>query len=1045
VETAAHGDLDQLGPVAGGGALVIAGDHDAASQVGCFCDAAVTDRAPDQDLLDLDDPSGERRGLTNRGAGADDAITVEVERRCAVEQREVVARSGEPNEPACRVATSTRQHDLGDHPRLVIPRRGEELRQRHRVLPAVDDTQHGVEDEQHRDEVGQPPPSQMPTDRGQVAQRRRPHLHERAREHTTSEASQEWRLRHRGQRGRRADRDVTSSIRQVRHRQPGEVDQRRHAGGRVERQIGPATHETGRPRVLREELERVVDVSRPEIVLQFSSRQQGLHDMDTTLVGHEDVTERRHGRGDRRMSLTADGRAATSVRGGVGESVPRPDGLPKATGTFEFLSDMGVEGMVWGATRRAFEPHARIARLDTAPALAMPGVLAVLTQADVPGHRYQGQHVTDQPVLAEDEIRHWGESVAIVAAIDEHTARRAADAIEVDLEPLEPVIDLDDALGRGQVYRHIRVRRGEQDHHGEVIVEGCYETATVDQAPLGTEAGLAIPDGHGGVDVWGPTQWTHIDHSQLVACLGLAADQVRVHIGGLGGAFGAREDLSLQTHLAMLALHAGRPVKMVYDRAESFAGHVKRHAARMWYRHEADRQGRLVRVEARLLLDGGAYEATSAAVIANATYFAVGPYRCPITCIDGYALRTNHPPSGAMRGFGSNQPCFAYEAQMDRLAAELGIDPVELRLRNALEPGDQHATTGQTITEPLPLATALRTVAALPLPDDDAEDDPRRLPGGVGLTTSAEQVVRGVGYAVGFKNTGFSEGFDDYAEARVALTADGAVVHTAAIEVGQGMITVLQQIARTTLGVERVTVVFDDTSQIGSAGSSSASRQTQMTGGAVHQACQAVRDEALSRAAGDALDDHGVWRDGELMLPWAALVDGAPISHLVRYRHPLTETTDENGQGTVHADFCVAAQRAVVDVDPELGLVRVVQVDTAQDVGFAINPLQLLGQIEGGIAQGMGAATMEVLVIDHGVVRNASFTDYLLPTTLDMPDVHAVLIEEPVSWSPFGARGMAELPTVTSTPAIVAAIRAATGRPLRRAPVSRDEIVGLAS
>ncbi|MGD9999690.1 MAG: xanthine dehydrogenase family protein molybdopterin-binding subunit [Ilumatobacteraceae bacterium] len=723
--------------------------------------------------------------------------------------------------------------------------------------------------------------------------------------------------------------------------------------------------------------------------------------------------------------------------------MPRPDGPPKVTGTFEYLSDLTADGMVWGATRRAFVAHARVARLDIAPALALPGVLAVLTQADVRGHPYQGQHVTDQPVLADGEIRHWGEPVAIVAAIDQHTARRAAGSIVLELDPLDPVTDLDDALAHGEVYRHVQVRRGDQDRHGEVVVEGCYETATVDQAPLGTEAGLAIPDGHGGVDVWGPTQWTHVDHRQLVACLGLEPEQVRVHVGGLGGAFGAREDLSLQTHVAMLALRTGRPVKMVYGRTESFAGHVKRHASRMWYRHEADRDGRLVRVEARLLLDGGAYESTSAAVIANATYFAAGPYRCPTTCVDGYALRTNHPPSGAMRGFGSNQPCFAYEAQMDRLAAELGLDPVELRLRNALAPGDQLATTGQTITEPIPLAAALRAVTALPLPDTHPEGDPRRLPGGTGLTTSPEHVVRGIGYAVGFKNTGFSEGFDDYAEARVELTVDGVVAHTAAIEVGQGMVTALQQIARSTLGVERVTVVFDNTSQIGSAGSSSASRQTQMAGGAVHQACRAVHHEALSRAAGDDLDDHGVWRDGALVLPWAELVAGEPISHLVRYRHPLTETTDEKGQGHVHADFCVAAQRAVVDVDPELGLVRVVQVDTAQDVGFAINPLQLVGQIEGGIAQGMGAATIEELVIDHGVVRNPSFTDYLLPTTLDMPDVHSVLIEEPVSWSAFGARGMAELPTVASTPAIVAAIRAATGKTLNRAPVSRDEIVGL--
>jgi CO/xanthine dehydrogenase Mo-binding subunit len=773
--------------------------------------------------------------------------------------------------------------------------------------------------------------------------------------------------------------------------------------------------------------------------------------------------------------VSATGVTRTTTRGGVGVSVPRPDGVPKVTGTFAFLGDLEAEGMLWGATRRSTVAHGRIVHLDLQPALAVPGVHAVLTQHDVPGHPYQGQHTTDQPVLCDGTVRHVGEPIAVVAADDEETARLAAAAIVVEVEELPPLLDVEEALARGEVFRHARVRHGDQSLRGEVVVEGEYETSAQDQAPLGTEAGLAIPDGAGGVDLWGPTQWTHIDHQQLVACLGLTPELVRVHSVGLGGAFGGREDLSLQTHVAMLALVTGRPVKMVFDRTESFVAHVKRHRARMRYRHEADRDGRLVRVEARLLLDGGAYQTTSAAVVANSTYFALGPYRCPSTAIDGYALRTNHFPSGAMRGFGANQPAVAAEAQMDRLAAELGIDPVELRLRNAIAPGDRMPTTGQLVEGPLPVAEALRTVAAMPLPEpltgagagtggagaggagaggagadgargtgarDRGVPDPRLLPGGTGLAAAPDRVVRGVGYALALKNLAFSEGFDDYAEARVELTATGAVVQTAAIEVGQGMVTILQQLVRSILGVEEVEVVFVDTGRIGSAGSTSASRQTQMAGNAAVQAATALREQVLARYDGDDLSIEGVWREGTLVSRLEDLArDGA--SEWVRFRHPGSEPPDEDGQGDLHVDFCVAAQRAVVDVDPELGLVRVVRIDTAQDVGRAINPQQVLGQVEGGIAQGLGMALTEEVVTEEGRIRNASFTDYLLPTILDVGDVEAVLIEEPSPWGPFGAKGMAELPTMGATPAILAAIRDATGRPLTRTPARPQDIAGV--
>ena len=485
----------------------------------------------------------------------------------------------------------------------------------------------------------------------------------------------------------------------------------------------------------------------------------------------------------------------------------------------------------------------------------------------------------------------------------------------------------------------------------------------------------------------------------------------------------------------MLALRTGRPVKMVYSRSESFTGHVHRHPARMWYRHIADSEGHLVRVEARVLLDGGAYASTSTAVLANACYFAVGPYRCDSVLVEGAVTRTNNPPCGAMRGFGAVQSCFAYEAQMDRLAAALDLDPLELRRRNALSTGDPMPTTGQVITTPLPVSDLIDTLEAIPLLDDI--DSP--LPGGSGLTSEAGDVVRGIGYALGIKNLGFSEGADDYAQARVRLTEEGAIVETAAIEVGQGLVTVLAQIARTALGVSRAEVRHVDTSRIDSAGSTSASRQTQLSGGATLEAATRLRERILDEMHGDTLDDDGVWRDGALVAPMSDLEAGG-WEETVTFRHPPTELPDENGQGVVHADFAVAGHRAVVDVDPELGMVKVVRVDTAQDVGKALNPQSVRGQIEGGIMQGVGLAIMEELIVEDGVIRNPNFTDYLLPTILDAPEVEAVLIEREGSWGPYGAKGVGEPPTISSTAAVVAALRAATGKPLTRVPVRPQDI-----
>ncbi|HEY4844266.1 MAG TPA: molybdopterin cofactor-binding domain-containing protein [Candidatus Dormibacteraeota bacterium] len=722
-------------------------------------------------------------------------------------------------------------------------------------------------------------------------------------------------------------------------------------------------------------------------------------------------------------------------QGGVGESVRRVDGVPKVKGEFEYASDLHRDEMLWGATLRSPHPHARILSIDTTAAAAAPGVCAVLTHADVPGKKTFGLDVQDQPVLAMDLVRYAGEAVAIVGAEDPEQARAALKKISVNYEVLTPVTDMEQALEKtappvhpqGNIVRTLTIVHGDPNARADVWVEGVYETGMQDQAPLGPEAGLAVPAADGGIDLFIATQWLHADRDQLAPCLDLPPDRVRLHLSGVGGAFGAREDVSMQIHACLLALRTKRPVKMAYGRQESFYGHVHRHPSRIWMRHGAARDGALVNVQARLLVDGGAYTSTSPAVIGNATTFAAGPYDVPNARLVGTAVFTNNPPCGAMRGFGAVQACFAYEAQMDKLAAALSLDPIELRLKNALRSGSV-LPTGQPITGVAPVRECLLRLQDLALPPDESalDRDPMLLPGGAGNVGHGEALKRGVGVAVGYKNLGYSEGFDDSSEAwvRVSVDREGplAEVKSAAVEVGQGLDTIVTQIVRSELGIDRVLIRQPDTA-IGSAGSSSASRQTMMTGGAVQLACQAVRDE-IDRMGGL----------NQLRRP----VEATRVFH-----HRPTGKLDPNGQGDPHVTFAFGAARAVVEVDAELGLVRVVQLAVAQDVGRALNPQSVLGQIEGGSAQGLGLALMEEVALVNGQLKNASFTDYLIPTILDMPPVVSELIEEPEAGLPYGAKGVGEPSTVVVPAAVVAALRNATGRELRRAPVRPDDLVGL--
>ncbi|MFF9850402.1 xanthine dehydrogenase family protein molybdopterin-binding subunit [Streptomyces litmocidini] len=777
------------------------------------------------------------------------------------------------------------------------------------------------------------------------------------------------------------------------------------------------------------------------------------------------------------------------VKGGVGESTLRPDGTLKVTGEYAYSSDMWHEDMLWGQILRSTVAHAEIVSIDTSEALTMDGVYAVLTHEDLPAAKNYGMEFQDTPVLAYGKVRHHGEPVALVAADHPETARRAAAKIKVEYRELPLITDEASALAPDAILVHenrddhhsghvphpnivhrqpiIRGNAAEAAKRADVIVKGEYTFGMQDQAFLGPESGLAVPAEDGGVDLYVATQWLHSDLKQIAPCLGLPEEKVRMTMAGVGGAFGGREDISMQILASILALRTGKPVKMVYNRYESFFGHVHRHPAKLYYEHGATKDGKLTHVKCKIVLDGGAYASSTASVVGNASSLSIGPYVVDDVEIEAIGLYTNNPPCGAMRGFGAVQACFAYEAQMDKLAAKLGMDPVELRQLNAMEQGTI-MPTGQVVDSPAPVAELLRRVKARPMPPERQWEtagegaDVRALPGGLSNTSHGEGVVRGVGYAVGIKNVGFSEGFDDYSTARIRMEVINgeavATVHTAAAEVGQGGITIHAQIARTELGVQQVTILPADT-QVGSAGSTSAGRQTYMTGGAIKNSCGIVREKVLEIGRRKFGSYHPAWANAELLLEGGKVVtDGgealASIADVLEdevveveeeWRHRPTQAFDlVTGQGDGHVQYAFAAHRAVVEVDTELGLVKVIELACAQDVGKAVNPLSVVGQIQGGTTQGLGVAVMEEIIVDPKTakVRNPSFTDYLIPTILDTPTIPVDYLELADPNAPYGVRGIGEAPTLSSTPAVLAAIRAATGLELNKTPVRPEALTG---
>ncbi len=696
---------------------------------------------------------------------------------------------------------------------------------------------------------------------------------------------------------------------------------------------------------------------------------------------------------------------------GLGASLPPADARAKTEGTFPYAADLWAEGLLWAAVLRSPHAHARIVSIDTSHAREMPGVRAVVTHEDVPGTPLHGRGSrADRPVFASEVVRHHGEPIAAVAADHPDTARMAAAAVIVEYEVLEPVTDPERAFEAeplhpdGNLVRHIPLRHGDPEAAGEVVVEGLYRIGRQDPAPIGAEAGLAVPRPDGGVELYLASTDPHGDRDTAAACYGLSPEQVKVVVTGVPGATADREDQGFQLPLGLLALKTGCPVKLTATREESFLGHVHRHPTLLRYRHHADAEGRVVKVEAQILLDAGAYADTSSDALAAAVAFACGPYVVPNAFIEGWAVRTNNPPSGHVRGEGAMQVCAAYEAQMDKIAKKLGLDPAEVRLRNVLATGDV-LPTGQTVTCPAPVAELLQAVRDFPLPalPKDTPEDEWLLPGGPEGAGEPGAVRRGVGYGIGMVHMLGAEGADEVSTATVKVQDGVATVLCAAVETGQGFTTLARQIVQETLGVDEVHVAPVDTDQP-PAGPGCRGRHTWVSGGAVERAAKMVRTQLLQPLAHQfgmstellqIADGKITSYDGVLSTTVAEALEGKELWATAQCRPHPTEPLDESGQGDAFVGMSFCAIRAVVDVDIEIGSVRVVELAVAQDVGRVLNPAQLTARIEAGVTQGVGIALTENLRTPRGLIRHPDLTGYALPTALDAPDIRIVkLVEE---------------------------------------------------
>jgi len=743
----------------------------------------------------------------------------------------------------------------------------------------------------------------------------------------------------------------------------------------------------------------------------------------------------------------------------IGTLRPRPDSVAKVTGEARFTDDLKFDGMCHARVKRAGIPHGILRQLDTEAARALPGVVAVLTASDIPGEHNHGLVVADWPAIVGvgERVRYVADAVAIVAAESKEIAEEALDLIHPEFDLCEIVDnpvrareeDAPQLHENGNLLKHIKVRKGDVAQgfkDADVVMEHTFHTPTTEHAFLEPECSIAVPLSDGRMEIYVGSQIPYADRNQVARVLGWEDERVRVVGQLMGGGFGGKEDIAGQIHAALLANATGRPVKLLFDRHESFLVHPKRHATRITVKVGAKSDGTLVAVQTELYGDTGAYASLGEKVMGRATTHSSGPYEVPNVKADCYAMYTNNPPAGAFRGFGALQGQFAIENLMDRLAERLEIDPVELRRRNALRVGST-TNTGQTLRESVGLTECIDRVDAemRQIAGDspfDSVQDPENC-----------HIRRSWGMAAAYKNTGLGGGAPDKAGAEVELYPDGRFqVRTASAELGQGLVTVLQLIVAETLAVdpELVDVLVMDTDLTPDGGPTTASRQTYVTGNAAYHAANALKKTmaaALALKLDCAVDEvqfiEGVARVGERCVPFSEVASlmtagGGELRAFFEYWAPETKPLGESGD--MHFAFSFAAQAVEVEVNTQTGEVRVLRVIAANDVGRALNPLGLQGQVEGGVVMGIGHALTEEFIVEGGVPFTDRLARYRIPNITQVPEITSIVVEHPTADGPYGAKGVGEIVSIPTIPAIANAIYNAAGVRIDRLPVDQELI-----
>jgi CO/xanthine dehydrogenase Mo-binding subunit len=716
----------------------------------------------------------------------------------------------------------------------------------------------------------------------------------------------------------------------------------------------------------------------------------------------------------------------------VGQRVPRPDAPDKVKGAALYIEDLDFAGSLVGRVLRSPQAHARITRLDVTRARSLPGVAAVLTAKDIPGSNLIPLIQTDWPVLAAEFVRHVGEGVALVAAETREAAEAALGAIVVDYEPLATLLDMEQALQAGEVMAHWKIRRGEAavalSRSDLVVVEGTYHTPYQEHAYIEPNGMIGAPDGQGGVVVYGSMQCPFYVQKAVASALGCELNKARIVQTVTGGGFGGKEDAPSApgAQVALLAQATGRPVRLIFTREEDMAVMSKRHPGRVRMRTGATRDGDLIAVEVDYLLDGGAYATLSPVVLFRGTVHAAGPYRVPNVKVDARVVRTHKVPCGAFRGFGEPQVVFACESQMDLLAERLGMDPLALRRRNALREGDE-TITGHKLTASVGFEEVLSKVA------ESADWEAKR----ASLAGQSGPVRRGIGLAACYYGVGLGAMGKHLnpAGANVVVHGDGSVtVAVGTTEIGQGMVTVLSQIAAESLGcpISLVRVVEADTSRVPDSGPTVASRTTVMSGNAIRDAAAKIR-----AAMEPVIADSGLsWKEA------VALCVQKQVGLAAHgWAVPPPTTFDlVTGQGEAYICYSFSANIVEVEVDTETGETRVLRVHSGHDTGRVINPTTGEGQVEGGVVQGLGYALVEEHATKDGRILNDQFSTYIIPTTLDTPEIRSILVEQEFPWGPYGAKGLGETPIIAVAPAVTNAIHHATGARLYEIPATPERV-----